>query len=136
MLAFLPWIFIAPLWHLFQEYAFLGLLAITMIVPRLFRKFSRSMERRADKAATANEGDAGTYARALAQLYQDNLVPAVGARPTHPHLYDRMLAAGVAPDFPRPAPARRMGLNGYFFIILLAVVIACLVMPNLFPLGK
>jgi hypothetical protein len=30
-----------------------------------------------------------------------------GKHLTHPHLYDRMLDAGVTPDFPRPAPAKR-----------------------------
>jgi hypothetical protein len=39
-------------------------------------------------------------------MYEGNLVPAVlrGRRLTHPHLYDRLVAAGLAPAYPRPAP--------------------------------
>jgi hypothetical protein len=49
-----------------------------------------------------------TYARALERIYEVNLTPAVlGGRPMHPHLYDRLLAAGVQPSYPRPAPPRR-----------------------------
>ena len=41
---------------------------------------------------------------ALAKLYQANDMPAVmpKKRLPHPHLYDRMVVAGVTPDFPRP----------------------------------
>ena len=30
-----------------------------------------------------------------------------GKRTVHPSLYDRMIAAGVTPDYPRPAPPSR-----------------------------
>jgi Zn-dependent protease with chaperone function len=120
MLAFLPWIFFSPLTHLLGLPAFYGLLFITIVFPRIYRKISRKLESRADEIAKTNEGDAGTYARALGRLYADNLAPAVMAksRATHPHLYDRMLASGVTPDFPRPAAARVMAWHGHIFGIL------------------
>ena len=34
-------------------------------------------------------------------------------RASHPHLYDRLLAAGVTPDFPRPAAAASMAWHGH-----------------------
>ena len=76
----------------------------------LARKLSRRMESRADKVATENQTEQGVYARALEKIYSDNLSPAVlpSQRRTHPALYDRMLAAGVQPDYPRPAKPEAM----------------------------
>jgi len=78
---------------------------------------SHKMELRADQMAQSTATDTGAYASALARLYEDSLAPAVNAvaRATHPHLYDRMLAAGVTPNFPRPAAPKRMALHGHFF---------------------
>jgi Zn-dependent protease with chaperone function len=70
----------------------------------LFRIVATRMERRADALAHA-ACPPDIYARALERIYQLNAVPAVmPGKGVHPHLYDRMLAAGVTPDFPRPAP--------------------------------
>jgi Zn-dependent protease with chaperone function len=89
-----------------------GLLLIAALVvvgSRLLKRLTRAMEVRADAIGRTHEGDAGTYARALERLYQVNLMPAVmrQKRLTHPHLYDRLLAAGIPPDFPRPEPPSR-----------------------------
>lgn len=90
----------------------LGLVAalvgsIALLVMVLRRSKQREVE--ADSHAHAHEGEAGTYARALERLHECGLVPAVmrGKVLTHPHLYDRMLAAGVVPDYPRPLPPPR-----------------------------
>jgi hypothetical protein len=109
--------------HAFGETAFLGLLWISLGVPGVFRWLSRKLEMRADRLAKLNEGDAGTYARALMRLYEDNLTAVVTKRKmTHPHLYDRMLAAGVTPDFPRPAPAESMSGHGIVLQCALGVL--------------
>ncbi len=82
----------------------------------LFLRLVHRMEIRADAMARQPETAAGTYARALAKIYEANLVPVVlGAkRRTHPELYDRLVAAGVTPEYPRPeAPPggpRRAGM--------------------------
>lgn len=141
MLAFLPWIYFNPLTHAlgptFGFFAFYGLLFTTIGVPRIYRKISRKLESRADEMAKANEGDAGTYARALAKLYADNLIPAVMAksRATHPHLYDRLLAAGVTPDFPRPAAAGSMAWHGRMFAGLLGLLFAVFAINLMQPFG-
>jgi Zn-dependent protease with chaperone function len=72
----------------------------------LLRRLGRRMEERADAFARSREGEAGIYARALEAIYEANMIPAVlsGKRRVHPHLYDRLLAAGVQPAYPRPAP--------------------------------
>lgn len=124
MLAFLPWIFFNPLMHAFGFFAFYGLLFTTLAVPRIYRRISRKLESRADQMAKANEGDAGTYARALTRLYEDSLIAAVSPknRTTHPHLYDRILDAGVTPDFPRPAAASSIAWNGFIFAVLVGIL--------------
>jgi Zn-dependent protease with chaperone function len=74
------------------------------------RRMARQMEIRADKAALENQMDTAVYARALAHVYEANQMPAVmprRSRGAHPDLYDRMLAAGLTPDFPKPSPPKR-----------------------------
>ena len=130
MLTFMPWMFFNPLMHTFGLPAFFGLCGITIGVPIVYRRISRKLESRADQMAKANEGDAGTYARALTRLYEDGLLPAVTAkqRATHPHLYDRILAAGGTPDFPRPAAPGSMALHGAIFAGLAGMLFAVFVM--------
>ena len=102
--------------------AFLGV----VVVLRLFRRFALRGERRADVVGRTHEGGEGTYARAIERLYRANVAPAVmpGRAPTHPHLYDRMVEAGVAPDYPRPAPPSRLRtLVPLLVSVLLAVAL-------------
>jgi Zn-dependent protease with chaperone function len=72
------------------------------------RRLARRMEERADAIASSQD-DAGAYARALEAIYEANMIPAVlsGKRRVHPHLYDRLLAAGVQPAYERPGPPPR-----------------------------
>lgn len=67
-------------------------------------------ETQADRAALQSDSEPAVYARALEVIHRVNWIPARlgrGSR-THPDLYDRMLAAGVQPDFACPAPPSRM----------------------------
>jgi Zn-dependent protease with chaperone function len=129
-LMFLPWIFFKPMLHKFGLLGFLMLLGITILGPVLFRKVSRKLEVRADQIAHASAPDGTTYARALLRLHEDNLLPAVHAKEqsTHPHLYDRLIAAGMTPDFPRPAAARSMAWHGTLFSALLGILATVLIM--------
>jgi len=128
-LMFIPWIFLKPMIHTFGVMGFYALLATTLIAPRIFRRVSHKLEVRADSIAHANEPDPGVYARALAKLYEDNLAPAVNSkkRATHPHLYDRLLAAGVTPDFPRPKPTAAMSWNGIVLSAALGILAGMLI---------
>lgn len=123
LLAFLPWIFFNPTVHLYSLAGFLGLCLITLAVSSISRRISRRLETRADDLAVHNELNEGTYAQALTRLHEDNLIPAVMAknRSTHPHLYDRLLAAGITPDFARPEPADEMAGHGHLFAGLLGI---------------
>ncbi|HWE35750.1 MAG TPA: M48 family metalloprotease [Isosphaeraceae bacterium] len=97
-----------PVGHTFGWGAFLGLMLAFVIAIVALNRVARRMEERSDAVGRAHEGDAGTYARALEEIHRANLIPAVllgkGRRQVHPFLYDRMLAAGVEPAYPRPGP--------------------------------
>ncbi len=90
----------------------LSMCSLLLFVAFGFQRRVLRLERAADLVAKDHEGGQGTYARALERLHEHNLIPAAsGAKAiTHPHLYDRMEAAGVTPDYPRPAnpSARRV----------------------------
>jgi Zn-dependent protease with chaperone function/tetratricopeptide (TPR) repeat protein len=87
----------------------------------LYGKRRRQLEKRADAFAREAESTPGTYPQALARLYEDSLLPAVtsGKGQSHPHLYDRLLDAGVTPNFPRPKPPSRWGAVPAFAILFL-----------------
>jgi Zn-dependent protease with chaperone function len=125
-LTFLPWIFVHPVIHRFNAPGFFTLIAITFFAPKLTRFLSVKLEARADSIAHANESGTGVYARALARIYEDNLLPAVNVQKTatHPDLYDRLEASGVTPDFPRPARPEKIAWHGMLFSIVMGIVIA------------
>jgi Zn-dependent protease with chaperone function len=79
-----------------------ALIAVWFVVVGLLRRLQRHREVHADAVAVAAADDAATYARALELGYEACVLPVAGGRPTHPDLYDRMLAAGVTPSYPRP----------------------------------
>jgi Zn-dependent protease with chaperone function len=129
-LTFLPWVFLKPMLHRFGLVGFFLLLGTTLLGPVLYRRVSRKLEVRADQIAQANAPEGEAYARALLRIHQDNLLPAVHAKEqaTHPHLYDRLIAAGMTPDFPRPVPARSMAWHGVVFSSALGVLATILIM--------
>jgi Zn-dependent protease with chaperone function len=120
----LPFLFIRPLFH------YLGLPSIVLagfvywLVSLWSRNLSHRLEVRADAAGKENEGDEGVYARALARLYEINLLPAViRKKQSHPDLYDRLVSAGVQPDYPRPEPADPVPVHAVLLWTLLFVLI-------------
>jgi len=81
----------------------IGALMAVLAVLFFLRRVARRGEEQADRVAHGAQHDAGSYARALEKIYRANLAPAVlGKKGTHPDLYDRMVAAGLQPDYPRP----------------------------------
>jgi Zn-dependent protease with chaperone function len=88
---------------------FLGIPVAALGMAVLIRRLSRRLEQRADRIGGEHEGDAGTYGRALEKIHAANLIPAVlaGRGTTHPHLYDRLIAAGTPPAYERPRPPSR-----------------------------
>jgi Zn-dependent protease with chaperone function len=110
----------------------LVVVAALLFVRLALRPLARRMEERADRIARAHDAHDGEYARALEALYAENLTPAVmSALGTHPHLYDRLVSAGVTPPWPRPAPPSRARLRGALAtclgIAVLALTVATLV---------
>jgi Zn-dependent protease with chaperone function len=94
---------------------------VALLLP--YRWFSRRMEERADRMVREVAPDPRVYATALERIHERGLVPVVrGARgEAHPDLYDRMLAAGQEPDYPRPKPARSHIVAATLFLTLAAL---------------
>lgn len=125
-LAIFPLIFIAPLVEHFGIAGFFIPYVLMFLMLRFTKWLSQRMEKRADQLALKEQINEGIYARALEKLYRENQSPAVNVnnRQTHPHLYDRMLAAGITPDFPRPARPKRLTLIGWAFIFAFCLFMA------------
>jgi Zn-dependent protease with chaperone function len=123
-LAFFPLIFVKPLNSVNNDWwsAFMMLLIGVLIMRFIGIRLSRRMEKRADKIAAENMVDKVVYAQALERLYEINQTPAVMPRRAtkiHPDLYDRMIAAGVTPDYPKPAPAKGLFWTTYLMLFSL-----------------
>ena len=128
-LAALPAIFIKPALQQWDGFGCIALGVAMTLIARFSRNFRNRMEKRADSMATVHEGDSpGTYARALEKIYQVNQVPAVLSKSmVHPSLYDRLLAAGVTPSYPRPKPPAKFSWHRGFALVLLMASVAAVV---------
>ena len=123
-LTLMPLIFISPLLHHFGAAGLLATAGMTFLVLLAAPRLSQKLEKRADRMATAQQLNEGAYARALLKLYQRNQMPAVNPRGqhTHPSLYDRLIAAGVTPDFPRPEPPAKVTFIYQIYIAGLVII--------------
>ena len=127
-LSVFPLVFINPLASLGYDYlaVLVWLLTGALIFWLLGIPLARRMEKRADRIAVENQNaEPAVYARALERLYQTNQMPAVMPRRSnkiHPDLYDRLTAAGVTPDFPKPAPPDRLSWTSYVVLAGLFVL--------------
>ena len=101
---------------------------------RFLGRRRRRMEVRADVFGSWLHEEKGIYARALAKLCEANEMPAVmhHKRLPHPHLYDRMLVAGITPDFPRPNRPARWGT--WLGVLILTVNMASFLCLQYFTL--
>jgi len=121
-----PLALVAPLSEAAYWSGAVGVLALFVAGLHLSRVLYWKMELRADTLARAHESQPGSYMRALERLHELDLIPVVirGRTLTHPNLYDRLRAAGVSPDYPRPtAPAVWPGRVSVLAIFFGAVVL-------------
>ena len=103
VLAFLPLGFVRPATALYGFAGLVGIYLVFMTMLTLSTRLGRQGEERADAAVSGADVDGADYARALETLHVQNLSPAVMSnRTSHPSLYDRMVSAGLEPDFARP----------------------------------
>lgn len=125
-----PLIFLKPFFEVSAFGIIVPILSVSALV-RFTHWFSLRMEKRADQKACAEVENSGVYARALERMYKENQTPAVNADDyeTHPHLYDRMVAAGITPDYPRPQRPRNYTWVGVVHLVVLGllVVVNCIV---------
>jgi hypothetical protein len=129
---FVPVTAVRPFVNDFGPHILAGVIAAIIVGVILAMRLSQGLERRADRHAKERQPQEGVYARALAKIYEANLGPVVepGKGTTHPHLYDRLVAAGAPPDFPRPRPPSRFrGILGgvVTLLVLLAAWIGLMV---------
>lgn len=118
-LSWLGFAFTRPVVHRLDYIGVVWIFLGVVLVRRFALSVARKMEHRADSmsATTAEEGP--VYARALEKLYEANQMPAVMTRRLlHPHLYDRMTAAGLTPAYPRPAPPQRWHWSALLSLLL------------------
>ena len=96
------------------------LLLIFLVGMMLHSRVARRMEIRADGIGKQFEPAPGSYARALEKLYATNMVPLVarGKKHAHPELYDRLVDAGMPPEFPRPSPPSQWPLLAGLLVVL------------------
>lgn len=125
-LTLFPWIFWRPALHTFEFPGIVMLGVVSSLVMVFARRLGRKMEVRSDRIAGEHEVVLGTYARALERLYRTNQVPAVmpGNQKVHPHLYDRLLAAGLTPEYPRPRAPHKLGWQAMVMYALLIILLA------------
>lgn len=112
-------------WYL----ASLGLLLLSL---NLFARVSRKAEGEADGVAHKHS-DEGVYASALEKLYEANFTPVVLRKHSHPSLYDRMVAAGVAPSYPRPEAPSRMRIRLALIPVIVMAVLLLVVAREMGP---
>jgi hypothetical protein len=76
----------------------------------LMRPLVRRLQLKADALAARAAIDPASALRALERQYELNLKPVVSALAgsREPHLYDRMIAAGIPPAYPRPEPPSKL----------------------------
>lgn len=116
-----PLIFIRPV-NAWFPLGVAYLLIAFLVILALSLRLARTMEKRADQVAREGIEEATVYARALERLYMTSRIPAVQRKSsvlTHPDLYDRMVAAGLTPDYPRPAAPAKQGWTS------LVMTVAC-----------
>lgn len=115
--------FMNPVEHRYGATGIVLLFLCPVLCARLARAIARRMEHRADDAAIQG-ADPVQYARALEKLYEANQMPAVmrSNSMVHPHLYDRMLAAGVTPDYARPERPGIMAWPGWVVLLMPAAL--------------
>jgi Zn-dependent protease with chaperone function len=117
-LAVFPILFYRPVEAKFGSQGLIGLLAVSAAVVWLRSRLSHVMEKHADRAAVKSAADTSAYARGLETIYRLNRMPVVQRKSslnTHPDLYERMIAAGMTPDYPRPDPPRGLVWSSTIF---------------------
>ncbi len=101
-----------PHWIEADPHGQLLIAAGLLLLPLLLASLLRTWEGQADRAAVQDSVSAQQYVQALEVLYAGSNLPARtrGRMKTHPDWYDRSIAAGIKPNFVRPAlPSRSQG---------------------------
>lgn len=94
-----------------------------VVLTEIVRRRGRAAEHASDHAAVGAIHRSEVYAHALEKTYRIGLIPAVLRRSTHGQLHERLLMAGIEPDFDPPAPpSRARGVVALFATVAVFVV--------------
>jgi len=133
MLAMPQFVVVAIFFLMSQGYSLLVSLTAASVLLTLFGaqvgRHLTGAEENADSVARSVDGNRFVYASALEKLHRHNLIPAVTGQKIkgHPDLYDRLVAAGAEPEFPRPlAPVRGRGETAVILAMFIAFMGAVL----------
>jgi Zn-dependent protease with chaperone function len=134
-LNYMPLIFFSPALHYLGGIGILLIVGLFILMLWLAPRLAHRMELRADCMATGQQLNEGDYARALLKLHQHNQLPAVNPKGqhTHPSLYDRLVAAGAPPDFPRPKPPAKATLIYRIYLAALVIIFLLQAFQNADP---
>jgi Zn-dependent protease with chaperone function len=124
-LSLFPLIYMVPAVHMLEGLGYLFPLMGMFLIAKFAGSLSRKMEKQADQLALNQQATEGVYASALEKIYRENQMPAVNSnnKATHPHLYDRLLAAGITPDYPRPAKPKSFTAMGIISLFALGIAL-------------
>lgn len=120
MLSFYIFIFLCPMHHAFEAFGILLLALLFFGIIQSTNAVMRRMEHRADDHSIAMSDHSAVYARALEKIHEASQIPAIMAskKMIHPNLYDRMLQAGLTPDYEPPLPPAGISVAAMLLIIL------------------
>jgi Zn-dependent protease with chaperone function len=103
----------------------LTLIAASLLISQLLARMQKTEEARADAQVVERSHESTAFGIALLKIYQVGLVPAAIKREPHGPLYDRLVRAGLEPDFGPEVPnPKRLRLILAMAIALSALVLA------------
>lgn len=109
--------------------ALLIALTVTLVATRLLGRMSAAEETRADHEAfeLSHEGEA--FGHALLKIHQAALIPAYVRRDTHGPLHDRLVRAGLTPDWEPIVKGHKMRRLQLTVAMALVVMVAGVLVP-------
>jgi len=106
-----------------------GVLLITLIVRRQLTRMTAAEETRADHEAAELSHESTAFGTALLKMHQAALIPAFVRRDPHGPLHDRLVRAGVTPDWEPIVKAPRMRRLQLAVVASMLLLIAASLVP-------
>lgn len=102
-----------------------AVMAGTVVLSVFLKRMQTSEESRADVEALEASHESTVFGETLLKMYRSALIPALVKRDPHGPLFDRLVRAGVKPDFGPDAPSP----SRWRFVVATAVALVALATP-------